>query len=115
WRRRWAAVGDRRLPTPAGRGAVRPGKYGPDGVRSIGEVRSVVGKCRSVGRGTSKVERWHLFGPNGWVRRPRAVQVEVDLVECPRLPHEDVDPSLYRRAVESHLTRSIRVQAHDQP
>ena len=103
-----------KYPTTAGPGAVRPGQHDSKAVRSVGKLRSVVRNRRAVVSGTREVERWISFGSNP-LRPPPAVQVEIDRVEVLRVPHEDVDLSLHRRAVESHRIRPIWVHAQGEP
>jgi hypothetical protein len=80
-----------------------------------GEVRGVVRERRTVGIRAHEIKGWVHFGSNGWLRAPRTVQVEVNLVQAPRVPHKDIDLALNRRAVEPRRVGPIGIQAHDEP
>jgi hypothetical protein len=65
-------------------------------VRSIGELRGVVGNRGAAGGRTREVKGRDPFGPNGRVRPMRVVQIELDLPQGSGVPYEDVDLAIYR-------------------
>jgi hypothetical protein len=65
-------------------------------MRSIGELRCVVGNRRAAGGGPREVKGRGPVGPNGRLSPVRVVQIELDLLQGSGVPYEDVDLALDR-------------------